>query len=231
MTRIDSLNYPPRGLNRDEAARYVGVGATKFDEMVADGRMPRPKRVDGRVIWDRLRIEAAFSDLPEDNKANPLDRSWAITDDRGPNAHPHDGSASGGIESPDYFEETGLPVVVSLEFSKNERTNYRRNSAQCPFPLSHIKLDGPPSELCSPMPFPVATYKVQRCIRLILMRNKLAIVPAFDLFLHGHTFPMAQNDIARDLTNCGEPGPSGPEDDSKCLLNQKYNMPFFPQRK
>ena len=74
MTRIDSLAYPPRGLSRDEAARYVGVGATKFEEMVADGRMPRPKRVDGRVIWDRLRIEAAFSDLPEDNRANPLDR-------------------------------------------------------------------------------------------------------------------------------------------------------------
>jgi predicted DNA-binding transcriptional regulator AlpA len=71
---IDSLSYPPRGMSRDEAARYVGVGATKFDEMVADGRMPRPKRVDGRVIWDRLRIEAAFSDLPEDTKANPLDR-------------------------------------------------------------------------------------------------------------------------------------------------------------
>jgi predicted DNA-binding transcriptional regulator AlpA len=52
----------------------VGVGATKFDEMVADGRMPRPKRVDGRVIWDRLKIEAAFSDLPEDTRVNPLDR-------------------------------------------------------------------------------------------------------------------------------------------------------------
>jgi excisionase family DNA binding protein len=31
-------------MSRDEAARYVGVGATKFDEMVQDGRMPRPKR-------------------------------------------------------------------------------------------------------------------------------------------------------------------------------------------
>jgi predicted DNA-binding transcriptional regulator AlpA len=74
---IDSLSYPPRGLSRDEAARYIGVGATKFDEMVADGRMPRPKRVDGRVIWDRLRIEAAFSDLPDDIRANPLDRMLA----------------------------------------------------------------------------------------------------------------------------------------------------------
>jgi excisionase family DNA binding protein len=77
VQRTDILLYAPRGLSRDEAARYVGVGNTKFDEMVADGRMPRPKRVDGRVIWDRLRIEAAFSDLPEEKKANPLDRMFA----------------------------------------------------------------------------------------------------------------------------------------------------------
>ncbi len=71
---LDTLGYAPRGLSRDEAARYIGVGVTKFDEMVKDGRMPRPKRVDGRVIWDRLRIEAAFSDLPDETKVNPLDR-------------------------------------------------------------------------------------------------------------------------------------------------------------
>ena len=72
--RPDPIAYPPRGMSRDEAARYVGVGATKFDEMVADGRMPKPKRVDGRVIWDRLKIEAAFTDLPDDNRVNLLDR-------------------------------------------------------------------------------------------------------------------------------------------------------------
>jgi predicted DNA-binding transcriptional regulator AlpA len=76
-TRPDPVAYAPRGLSRDEAARYVGVGCTKFDEMVADGRMPRPKRVDGRVIWDRLRIEAAFTDLPDDKASNPLDRMLA----------------------------------------------------------------------------------------------------------------------------------------------------------
>src|ERR1700722_13351945 len=37
----DSLAYPPRGMSRDEAARYIGVGVTKFDEMVSDRRMPR----------------------------------------------------------------------------------------------------------------------------------------------------------------------------------------------
>lgn len=64
----DSLSYPPRGLCREEAARYVGVGATKFDEMVNDRRMPRPKRVDGRVVWDRISLDAAFSDLPSDGE-------------------------------------------------------------------------------------------------------------------------------------------------------------------
>lgn len=72
--QIDLLNYAPRGLSRDEAARYIGVGTTKFDEMVDDRRMPRPKRIDGRVVWDRLQIEAAFSDLPQDDRINPFDR-------------------------------------------------------------------------------------------------------------------------------------------------------------
>jgi predicted DNA-binding transcriptional regulator AlpA len=71
--RPDPFAYPPRGLNREEAARYIGVGATKFDEMVADRRMPRPKRVDGRVIWDRLKLDMAFSDLPEEKRINPWD--------------------------------------------------------------------------------------------------------------------------------------------------------------
>lgn len=70
----DPTGYPPRGMSREEAARYVGVGVTKFDQMVTDGRMPRPKKIDGRVIWDRLKIEAAFTDLPEERALNPLDR-------------------------------------------------------------------------------------------------------------------------------------------------------------
>lgn len=74
MIHPDAIAYPPRGMSREEAARYIGVGVTKFDQMVADGRMPKPKKIDGRVIWDRLRIEAAFTDLPEERALNPLDR-------------------------------------------------------------------------------------------------------------------------------------------------------------
>jgi predicted DNA-binding transcriptional regulator AlpA len=63
----DQISYPPRGLSREDAARYVGVGISKFDEMVAGRLMPRPKKVGGRVIWDRIALDAAFSDLPEEN--------------------------------------------------------------------------------------------------------------------------------------------------------------------
>jgi excisionase family DNA binding protein len=58
---------PRRGLSHDEAAMYVGVGARKFDEMVADGRMPAPKRVDRRLIWDRYALDLAFDALPSDS--------------------------------------------------------------------------------------------------------------------------------------------------------------------
>jgi predicted DNA-binding transcriptional regulator AlpA len=77
MAKSDSISYAPRGLDRDEAARYIGVGCTLFDEMVKDGRMPRPKRINSRVVWDRLRLDAAFSDLPDDRRANPLDQMLA----------------------------------------------------------------------------------------------------------------------------------------------------------
>jgi hypothetical protein len=69
-------SLPPRGLSRLQAAEYIGVGVTKFDEMVADGRMPKPKRIDGptrdaprrtgRVIWDRVQLDEAFSLLDQD---------------------------------------------------------------------------------------------------------------------------------------------------------------------
>lgn len=82
MLRADSISYPPRGMSREEAARYIGIGTTKFDEMVKDGRMPSPKRIDSRVIWDRWKLDRAFSELPEADSQNFFDRlhTGACTD-------------------------------------------------------------------------------------------------------------------------------------------------------
>jgi predicted DNA-binding transcriptional regulator AlpA len=72
--RPDPLSYPPRGMSRPEAARYIGVGTSKFDQMVADKRMPKPKRVDGRMIWDRVALDIAFTELPDKAEDNYFDR-------------------------------------------------------------------------------------------------------------------------------------------------------------
>jgi predicted DNA-binding transcriptional regulator AlpA len=69
--------YPPRGMSRAEAARWVGVSASKFDQLVKDGRMPRPRAIDGRVIWDRYQLDAAIDELPDrDRAAN--DDDWKV---------------------------------------------------------------------------------------------------------------------------------------------------------
>lgn len=65
---------PRRGLRREEAARYVGISPTKFDELVRDGRMPKAKRIDGCVVWDLRRLDAAWDALDGgDGEANEWD--------------------------------------------------------------------------------------------------------------------------------------------------------------
>ncbi len=61
-----------RGLNREQAAIYVGVGLTKFDAMVEDGRMPKPKRVDRRKVWDIRALDLAFDDLPGEDAGTEI---------------------------------------------------------------------------------------------------------------------------------------------------------------
>lgn len=53
-----------RGLNRAQAASYIGVSPSLFDKLVADGRMPPPKRINSRTVWDRWTIDKAFDLLP-----------------------------------------------------------------------------------------------------------------------------------------------------------------------
>ena len=67
-------SLPPRGLSRGQAAEYIGVGVTKFDELVNDGRMPKPKRIDGRTVWDRVQLDEAFAAL--DDEAVPKKNPW-----------------------------------------------------------------------------------------------------------------------------------------------------------
>jgi excisionase family DNA binding protein len=74
-TRLSAVRpVPRRGLSREEAAMYVGVSAAKFDEMIKDGRMPEPRLIDSRKVWDVRQLDLAFDDLPCQNA--PAGNSW-----------------------------------------------------------------------------------------------------------------------------------------------------------
>jgi predicted DNA-binding transcriptional regulator AlpA len=56
----------PRLISRDAAAAYVNVSPTKFDEMVRDGTMPRPKQLGGRrKAWDVRALDTAVDGLED----------------------------------------------------------------------------------------------------------------------------------------------------------------------
>lgn len=59
-----------RGFNRYEAAAYIGVSPTKFDQLVEQGRMPKPMQIDGRKVWDIRELDPAFEELGN------IDTSW-----------------------------------------------------------------------------------------------------------------------------------------------------------
>jgi excisionase family DNA binding protein len=64
------------GLSRAEAAEYVGVGVTLFDQMVADGRLPKPKLANSRKIWHRERLAEAFAEWPEEGQDKESANPW-----------------------------------------------------------------------------------------------------------------------------------------------------------
>jgi predicted DNA-binding transcriptional regulator AlpA len=54
---------PRRGLDHDEAVIFVGVSESTFDNMVDDGRMPKPVELDGEVVWDLVQLDRAMDRL------------------------------------------------------------------------------------------------------------------------------------------------------------------------
>lgn len=69
-------SYAPRGMRLEAAALWVGLGRTKFLEMVSDGRMPAGKMVDGCRIWDRFRLDEAFDALPDPDGESAPASGW-----------------------------------------------------------------------------------------------------------------------------------------------------------
>lgn len=89
MTRQVALppTLRPRLISREAAAAYVCVSPTTFDEMVADGTMPRARQVRGRrVAWDVQQLDDAVDKLPlhgddaDQRLGDAGDTSWGDLD-------------------------------------------------------------------------------------------------------------------------------------------------------
>jgi excisionase family DNA binding protein len=68
--------YPftaPRGLSRANAAAYVGVSTSKFDDLVSAGIMPKPIRIGRRLLFDRQELDECFDLLHEGAEDEPND--------------------------------------------------------------------------------------------------------------------------------------------------------------
>jgi predicted DNA-binding transcriptional regulator AlpA len=69
----DRFCYPPRLMDASRAAAYVGFGATKFLELVDEGKMPKPMNIDGSARWDRVELDSAVDNL-KDRRLDPVTR-------------------------------------------------------------------------------------------------------------------------------------------------------------
>jgi excisionase family DNA binding protein len=66
--------YPPRAMRADQAAAYLAMSRSTFLQLVADGTMPKPTRIGGMVMWDRLALDLAFDELSEvEQRPNSFD--------------------------------------------------------------------------------------------------------------------------------------------------------------
>ena len=79
LSPSQSRPVPRRGLSRAEAAVYLGISPSKFDELVKEGRMPRPRLIDCRKVWDVYELDIAFDELPREDSPPVAGNSW---DDR-----------------------------------------------------------------------------------------------------------------------------------------------------
>jgi predicted DNA-binding transcriptional regulator AlpA len=58
-----AATQPRRGLDHDEAAIYVGVTLSTFDQMVNDGRLPKACEFNGEAVWDLVQLDRAMDRL------------------------------------------------------------------------------------------------------------------------------------------------------------------------
>jgi hypothetical protein len=76
MTPRIERPIPRRGLSRVEAAMYLGISPSKFDELRKSGRIGPAKILDGRKLYAVEILDEFFDGLPEENHERADD--WTV---------------------------------------------------------------------------------------------------------------------------------------------------------
>lgn len=58
-----TATFSPRAMRLPQAAYYLSMSETSFLRLVDDKQMPRPVKIKGMTVWDRLDLDAAFDDI------------------------------------------------------------------------------------------------------------------------------------------------------------------------
>lgn len=61
-----------RGLDENEAAIYLSFSPSFFRKLVVEKKMPRPRLVEGRRVWDVEELDLAFKALPREGGEDEL---------------------------------------------------------------------------------------------------------------------------------------------------------------
>ena len=69
---------PRRGLSRVESALYWGISPSKFDQLWKEGRVPPPRLIDGRKVWDVRELDIAFEEFPLESNDNAEDWTASV---------------------------------------------------------------------------------------------------------------------------------------------------------
>jgi hypothetical protein len=76
MTPRIERPVPRRGLSRVEAATYLGISPSKFDELRKAGRIGPAKILDGRKLYAIELLDEFFDALPDESRDTVED--WTV---------------------------------------------------------------------------------------------------------------------------------------------------------
>lgn len=73
------MNFKPHAIREQDAAKYLGVGRTKFRELVKEGQLPPAYWLGGVKVWITTELERSFDHLigaaNDNSPTNQMD-SW-----------------------------------------------------------------------------------------------------------------------------------------------------------